>query len=213
MRGMGRLFGRLGRRPESLFGCLVFFLGGFSLALWPLPVLGPTLTLITLLTIVAGLVSAWRDIEWFRRVWVGGLLLAAAAALIALMHPVSPRGLLFQAVALIALLPAGLALIRSIIRQWQPGMSDRRAPAIAGAPPDQLIAPEAPGAAELPPPLPRRKPQPVGNKADTELPPPLSRRLTPRNELPPPLTGRDGGGNHELLAQLLSVPPERKYGD
>lgn len=195
MRGIGRLLRILFRGPERTFGCLVFFLGGFSLATWPLAGIGPIMALITLLTIVTGLVLFWRDAGWLRRLWGGGLMLAVAAAIIALLNPDTPHGALFRVVAWLALLPALLAVVSFALQQWRGALSvaDREA--------------------ELPPPLPRPT---LPLASQSELPPPLPRQtlpLTGQSELPPPLPRHPMIGEDDLLRQLLSIPPEQQHGD
>ncbi|OAN38205.1 hypothetical protein A6A03_04770 [Chloroflexus islandicus] len=193
MRGIGRLLRVIFRGPERAFGCLVFFLGGFSLATWPLAGVGPIMALITLLIIVTGLVLFWRDAGWWRRLWGGGLMLAVAAAIIALLNPDTPHGALFRVVAWLSLLPALFAVASFAVKQWRAAPADGEDRA-NHPPPPQPVAPPA-GPSELPPPLPRST-SPV---APAELPPPLPRRA---------LAAED-----DLLAQLLGVPPENEHGD
>ncbi|WP_322823158.1 hypothetical protein [Chloroflexus sp.] len=210
MRGFGRLLSGLLRGPEQTFGCLVFVLGGFSLATWPVAGVGPILTLITLLLIVTGLTLFWRDVGWFRRVWGGGLMLAVAAAVIAMLNPDTPHGAMFQIVAWLALLPAVLAVIGYAHQQW---IGHQEAPVLREG--SQAVAGDAD--ATIPPPLPR--PQRVADA----VPPPLPRPCrasgdapaTEPNEsaidLPPPLSRRIA--ETDLLEHLLNIPPEQSNGD
>lgn len=193
MRGIGRLLRVLFRGPERAFGCLVFFLGGFSVATWPLAGVGPIMALITLLTIVTGLVLFWRDAGWWRRLWGGGLMLAVAAAIIALLNPDTPHGALFRVVAWLSLLPALFAVAGVAVKQWRAAPADGEERGDNPLPPNP--APPPAGPSELPPPLLRSTP-PV---APADLPPPLPRRA---------LVTED-----DLLAQLLSMPPENEHGD
>lgn len=193
MRGIGRLLRVLFRGPERAFGCLVFFLGGFSVATWPLAGVGPIMALITLLTIVTGLVLFWRDAGWWRRLWGGGLMLAVAAAIIALLNPDTPHGALFRVVAWLSLLPALFAVAGVAVKQWRAAPADGEERGDNPPPPNP--APPPAGPSELPPPLLRSTP-PV---APADLPPPLPRRA---------LVTED-----DLLAQLLSMPPENEHGD
>lgn len=193
MRGIGRLLRVLFRGPERAFGCLVFFLGGFSLATWPLAGVGPIMALITLLTIVTGLVLFWRDAGWWRRLWGGGLMLTVAAAIIALLNPDTPHGALFRMVAWLSLLPALFAVAGVAVKQWRAAPADGEERGDHPPPPNP--APPPAGLPELPPPLPR----PTSLVTPADLPPPL-----PRWAL---MTEGD------LLAQLLSMPPENEHGD
>ncbi|WP_448338083.1 hypothetical protein [Chloroflexus aurantiacus] len=196
MRGFGRLLGALVRGPERTFGCLVFVLGGFSLATWPVAGVGPILTLITLLLIVTGLTLFWRDVGWFRRVWGGGLMLAVAAAVIAMLNPDTPHGAMFQMVAWLALLPAVLAVIGYAYQQW---FGQQEAPVLR----EELQAVAGDADAAIPPPLPRRHrafadaPATDPNESATDLPPPLPRRIAAT----------------DLLERLLNTPPEQSNGD
>ncbi|WP_298819533.1 hypothetical protein [Chloroflexus sp.] len=191
MRGIGRLLRVLLRGPERTFGCLVFFLGGFSLAVWPLAGIGPILALVTLLTIVTGLTLFWRDAGWFRRLWGGGLMLAVAAAVIALLNPDTPHGALFRVVAWLSLLPALAGVVAVVVKQWQAGKTRQdRTEATEALSPAPRFAPE--------PPLP----------TSTSVSP-----LEPVSELPPPLSHRPVRSDRQLLDQLLSVPPEQGNGD
>lgn len=210
MRGFGRLLGALLRGPERTFGCLVFLLGGFSLATWPVAGVGPILTLITLLLIVTGLTLFWRDVGWFRRVWGGGLMLAVAAAVIAMLNPDTPHGAMFQVVALLALLPAVLAVIAYAYQQW---FGQQEAPVLGEG--SQAVADDVD--ATIPPPLPRQQ-----QVADA-VPPPLPRPRRafgdapaiepnePAIDLPPPLPRRVAAT--DLLERLLNTPPEQGNGD
>lgn len=193
MRGIGRLLRMLFHGPERAFGCLVFFLGGFSLATWPLAGVGPIMALITLLIIVTGLVLFWRDAGWWRRLWGGGLMLAVAAAIIALLNPDTPHGALFRVVAWLSLLPALFAVAGVAVKQWRAAPADGENGSYDPPPPHPTPPPA--GSSELPPPLPR----PTSPVAPAELPPPLPRR-TPVAE-------------DDLLAQLLGVSPENEHGD
>lgn len=208
MRGIGRLLRVLFRSPVRAFGCLVFILGGGSLATWPLATVGTIVTLITLLTMVAGLTLFWRDAGWFRRLWVGGLILAATAAVIALLNPNTPRGLVFQVVAGLALLPSLIAAIGYVWRQRLRGRYDI---------PAQSLPTSPPAPTDLPPPLPWQRP------VITDLPPPLSwqraaitdpltpahRQVSSPDDLPTSLRHESTTPATDLLDRLLNTPPEK----
>ncbi len=208
MRGIGRLLRVLFRSPVRAFGCLVFILGGGSLATWSLATVGTIVTLITLLTMVAGLTLFWRDAGWFHRLWAGGLILAAAAAVIALLNSNTPRGLVFQVVAGLALLPSLIAAIGYVWRQRLRGRYDIP----AQSPHTSPLAPT-----DLPPPLPWQRP------VITDLPPPLSwqraaitdpltpayRQVSSPDDLPTSLRHESTTPATDLLDRLLNTPPEK----
>ncbi len=208
MRGIGRLLRVLFQSPVRAFGCLVFILWGGSLVTWPLTTVGTIVTLITLLTTVAGLTLFWRDAGWFRRRWAGGLMLAAAAAIIALINPNTSRGLVFQVVAGLALLPSLIVAIGYVWQQRLRGRCDM---------PAQSLPTSPPAPTDLPPPLPWQRP------VITDLPPPLSwqraaigdlstpayRQVSSSANVPTPLRHESTTPATDLLDRLLNTPPEK----
>ena len=208
MRGIGRLLRVLFRSPVRAFGCLVFILGGGSLATWPLATVGTIVTLITLLTMVAGLTLFWRDAGWFRRLWVGGLMLAVVASVIALLNLNTPRGLVFQVVAGLALLPSLIAATGYVWQQRLRGRYDMPAQSLPTSPPAPTDLPpplqwQRPVITDLPPPLPWLR------TAITDPSTPASRQVSSPDDLPMPLQHESTIPATDLLDRLLNTPPEK----
>jgi len=176
------------------FGCLVFILGGSSLATWSLFTVGTIVTLITLFTIVVGLTLFWRNADWWHRLWVGGLMLAVAASVIALLNLNTPRGLVFQVVAGLALLPSLIAATGYVWQQRLRGRYDM---------PAQSLPTSPPAPTDLPPPLQWQRP------VITDPSTPASRQVSSPDDLPMPLQHESTIPATDLLDRLLNTPPEK----
>ncbi len=208
MRGIGRLLRMLFRSPVRAFGYLVFILGGSSLATWSLGSVGTIVTLITLFTIVVGLTLFWRNADWWHRLWGGGLMLAVAAAVIALLNLNTPRGLVFQVLAGLALLPSLIAAIGYVWQQRSRGRYDMPAQSLPTSPPAPTDLPpplqwQRPIITDLPPPLPWQR------AAITDLSTPASRQVSSPDDLPTSLQHESTTPATDLLDRLLNTPPEK----